>query len=209
MRAMLAAAIVLMGTGAQALEERIPIVRAAVLEAPRTGETRFLLDIGSLDAVRNERILSARIRIPLPGLIPGQELPLELYGLTTSWRGAVPTWTTPWTRPGGDLDVASAAFRGLEGGSRVTTLELDVTHIIRAMAEGDVAENGFMLVPAETDRDGFDEGERAILGALMGGELVISYRKLSALGIHDGGRERMERKRSSAALEVDSPRGGG
>ena len=184
MRGIIAAAILLIGTAAaQALEERIPIVRAAVLEAPRSGETRFLLDIGSLDAVRNERILSARMRIPLPGRIAGQEVPLELYGLTTSWRGTVPTWTSPWTRPGGDLDPAPAAYRGLEEGGRLTTLELDVTHIIRAMAEGELAENGFMLVPADAGRKGFDDGERGILGALTGGELVISYRKLSAHGI--------------------------
>ncbi|MGH2571549.1 MAG: hypothetical protein ACRDGR_10000 [bacterium] len=149
MRFMLAGAVLLVAAAAQALEERIPVVRAAVLEAPRGGETRFLLDIGSLDAVRNERILSARMRIPLPGVILGQELPVDLYGLTTSRRGAVPTWTTPWTTPGGDLDPGPAAYRGLE--------------------EGD--------------------------------------RKLSAYGIRDGGRERMERRRQAAVIE--GGRGGG
>ena len=71
MKGIFAATLLLIGAAtAQALEERIPIVRAAALQAPRGDETRFLLDIGSLEAVRNERILSARMRIPLPGVIP-------------------------------------------------------------------------------------------------------------------------------------------
>jgi len=176
-----------------ALEVELPLESAHVISS-EAGVSRIVLDFGALEQVRDELVTSAHVRIPLPNRAPGEDLDLVLYGLSTPWRRTVPTWTSPWRTPGGDLDEsASSSVITLDARQPVPFLRLDVTHLVRAMLAGEVPANGFIMT---TPRGGFSESEMVVLGGtILSGDLMVNYRKLTALGIQDGGRERLDRKR--------------
>jgi hypothetical protein len=81
-----------------------------------------------------------------------------------------------------------------EGESR-STLEVDVTDLVRTIAEGEAPNNGFLILPEDSDRTGFDATEDLFLGSLAGGELRVTYRSLKALGMR-GGRQAITAVRS-------------
>jgi hypothetical protein len=189
----IAGSLVLDQSGVAALEVEFPLESAHVI-ASEAGVFRIVFDFGVLEQVHDELVTSAHVRIALPNRAPGEDIDLVLYGLSTPWRGTVPTWTSPWATPGGDVDEsASSTVVTLDEGEPVSFLRLDVTHLVRGMLVGDVAANGFIMT---TPRGGFSERQMIVWGdTIRSGDLVVNYRKLTALGIHDGGRERLDRKR--------------
>jgi hypothetical protein len=181
------------GLGAELV---LPLSEGVVIANAR-GESRVLFRFDRLDALREELVTSAWVSLPLPGLVPMADVNVEIYGLATSWEGRQPTWNTPWSTPGGDIEDTDSFEVTLYEGERVRLLRLDVTHMIRGMVEGTFPENGFILTARAGGREGFTALESAVLGGLQGGKLIIDYRKLTAHGLRGGAKALLERKRAA------------
>jgi hypothetical protein len=136
---------------------------------------RVLLDFEPLLGLDGKWISSAFLQLPLSGLAPENDLEVQPFAATTSWRGRNATWTTPWEHPGGDLESSSPAT-SIEGGRAESTLRINVSDEIRSMVSGERPAYGLALsVPAWRGEEGFTNSERTVLGSLEGATLVVTY----------------------------------
>jgi hypothetical protein len=170
---------VALAPGARCGEMVLPVERVVVI-ADEEANSRVLFGVGPLESLQREWITSARLEIPVPAMVPEGAMDLEVSNLTRAWDETA-AWNTPWAAPGGDSEYVWATNLTLRAGVRADQIRLDVTEIVRAMASGDLANHGFVLKPADSERAGFDSTERSILGDLAGGVLRIRYHQLSAL----------------------------
>jgi hypothetical protein len=198
------ACLIMASSQAGALELVLPLEDVTVISNDQ-GQSRILFGFGRLDELREELITSAWISIPLPGYAPTSDLTVEVHGLTTAWRGSRPTWNSPWTTAGGDLDDTDSYDITLDQGRRADLLRLDVTHMVRGMVDGSFPANGFVLSAYAAGRTAFNNPEMAVLGELKGGKLTVNYRKLTAHGLR-GGPDELLKRREQRAFDEDRPR---
>jgi hypothetical protein len=197
---LVAAACTLLAGTASALDAAFPITRVVTISGGMGG-SRVLLDFGSVSALSEELILSARLVVPLSGNTPLNDVEVNVTGLTTSW-GPGATWTSPWTTPGGDVDRTLMSAVTVRVGTQAALLDVDVTDVIRSMAEGDAPANGLLLKPDAVSRAGFNGAEMAVLGDLAGGEIRVTYRSLTAHGMRGGAESITERRRQRSEHAV-------
>ncbi|GJM45229.1 MAG: hypothetical protein DHS20C21_20710 [Gemmatimonadota bacterium] len=165
---------------ARALEVTIPVTNVTVTSVGLAGST-VRLDLGSMHALDEEMVLWAQLALPLSGTAPVTDLNLSVSGLLTS---------------GGAPDPNEVTDARLAAGIAQVSLDVDVTDLVRSIVEGEAPNHGFLLRPSDTSRIGFNAAEMAALGSLQGGEIVVSYRKLTAYGIRGGASALAERKRT-------------
>jgi len=157
----IASSLLLHQSEVEALEVAFPLEDAQAI-SDGEGTSRILLGFGEMSQLRDERVTSAYVNLPLPNRVPEEEFDVIAYGLATPWRGMEPTWTSPWTTPGGDVDEsASSSIVTLDEGQAALLLRLDVAHLVRAVLAGDVAANGFILT---SPRGGFSDSQMNVLG---------------------------------------------
>lgn len=186
----------------------LELTRSATISHETAG-SRVLLDFGQLpESMRGELILTARLRLPVPGLeFEGRSVPFSLHQVTTPWAGLNPTWTSPWRTSGGDFLAASTGVDVAWKGARRSSLNFDVTEMVRDIADGEAEDCGFLLTVPEHRGDGFLAEELTALGSLEGATLRITYSPIKHLGFN-GSRsivDRAQRLRAMAALEVREP----
>ena len=186
-----------LGTGstAGAVELELEASRVHQIRS-ESGAARLLLYFPGLGEVEEEWVTTASLNLSLPGVVSVGTFGVEADLVTTDWdRNA--TWTSPWIRPGGDREGRSDDVSVLVGGRSTGHLSLDVTSQVRLIADGEAANRGFILVPAQTRSEGFSEDELRVLGDLSAATLEVHYRKLTALGIRGGARALLERKQAA------------
>jgi hypothetical protein len=154
---------------------QVSIVEAGVI-SDRAGNTRILVKPGDLSAFADRLITSAVLTFALPGLPVARDLPVRVYPLTTDWSAGTVTWDSPWTASGADIDDAYYDTVVLASGSRVTSLSLDVTSIVRAIVEGEYGRYGFLITVPGYDGVGFRAADLATLGTLAGAALEVDSR---------------------------------
>ncbi len=145
------------------------------------GETRILLRPADLSAIDGEFVISATLEIPLAAETPEDGLAVSVYSIDREWSNAA-TWTTPWANPGGDVFEDYVVAAELAKGDAPAALHLDVSEMVRAMADGDVGKNGFIVTASPSTSDGLDSDDLQTLGMLEGAKLYVDYRKISLLG---------------------------
>ena len=198
------ACLIMASSQTEALELVLPLEDVTVISNDQ-GQSRILFGFGRLDELREELITSAWISIPLPGYAPTSDVTVEVHGLATAWRGTQPTWNSPWVTAGGDLDDTDSYDITLDQGRRADLLRLDVTHMVRGMADGSFPSNGFILSAYAAGRTAFNNPEMAVLGELRGGKLTVSYRKLTAHGLR-GGPDELLKRREQRTFDEERPR---
>ncbi len=97
-----------------------------------------------------------------------------VYGLARGWRGQSATWTTPWNRPGGDLDESYFEEVTIPAGQATGTLRLNVTQVVDEIVTLGAPDYGFVLTAPLRGGDGFTVGQRALLGTLSEARLVVT-----------------------------------
>ncbi|MFN8179669.1 MAG: DNRLRE domain-containing protein [bacterium] len=159
------------------------------------GQGRLLLAFPSVSQLQDQWVTNATLSIPLsPGSLTS-DLEIEVDGLTRSWAAGA-TWTSPWTTPGGDREMTLANSAVVPAGTSGGTLTADVTDVVRAVTEGDLDENGFILLPSSPLKVGFSADELAMLSGQAGNAtLHVYYRDLRALGYQGGPKALLARKR--------------
>jgi hypothetical protein len=169
------------------------------------GAARVLFDPGDVSEFSEELIQMAYVEFPLPSVAVPEDIEIQIYTLDTRWQGGGLAWATPWRTPGGDLDDQFSFTETLSAGQRAGRIRFDVTHAVRAMAEGAVAQNGFLLTVPPSLGEGFTGSARAVMQNLQPGKLVVLYRKLTAHGLR-GGPDELLKRREQRAFDEDRPR---
>jgi hypothetical protein len=135
---------------------------------------RILLGFESLGRLGDVVVSSAFLELPLPERTLEQDLEITVYGLSRGWRGQAATWTTPWNRPGGDLDESYFEEVTIPAGQATRTLQLNVTQIVDEIVTLGAPDYGFLLTTPLRNGDGFSAGQRALLGTLSETRLVVT-----------------------------------
>jgi hypothetical protein len=170
--------------------------------ADNAGHSRVLIRPGSLSAVRGELVTKAFLEFSLSGGAPVEEMRVRVYPLNRDWEGNSVSWNYPWTVAGGDVDDADFRTVDLPAGRVATKLRLDVSEIVRAMADGEIGEYGFLLTVPPFQGAGFNSTHLTTLGGLTSGKLVVHYRKISVLGFTGPGGSTQLRREAQADVEV-------
>ena len=148
--------------------------------------------------INDQLIVSAHLDLSLAGLTPTKRVEVKLAALKTAWSSDA-SWAGPWTTAGGDLDPALTEEFTVGRGRQASRIGVNVTQLVRAVAEGGQRYYGMVLLPADPLRVGFDAEERAVLGGLSSGTLTVTYTDLPALG-YRGGAQALRAKRRSVQL---------
>ncbi|MFN8179835.1 MAG: hypothetical protein U0167_18030 [bacterium] len=133
-----------------------------------SGHVRLLVNPGSLLALQGKFVEAAVLTLPMDGQILTRELDVRVFPITRSWESGVVTWTTPWSRAGGDVDERRMCAERLADGERPTTLRLNISGIVREMVDGSIDCHGFLLGVARHQGAGFRPEELARFGGLQG-----------------------------------------
>jgi hypothetical protein len=169
-----AAVAVLVPGLACALQRNLSVAEQAVIADP-LGNSRLLIRFEDFTELQDEWIASATLTIPITGRMPA-DLDLRIDVPHSDWNSAA-SWTSPWFEAGGDPEGEQAVVWEVNEGS--TLLSADVTHLVRAMQEGDAPDHGFLIWAAGPDRVGLTAPEAAAFQGLGRANLEITYRRFS------------------------------
>jgi hypothetical protein len=149
-----------------------------LIEAPEGAGFRVLVSFADLDRLVGKTVVSARLLLPHLGVT--ETLTLEAKAVTRAWDAASVSWSSPWETPGGDFDD------GLRGSYRVTPdreaarpVGFNVSTAVRAIADGEVANHGFLIKVSGSSAgdDGEDRGAEipaeAVSGLVSGGTVRL------------------------------------
>ncbi len=165
----------------------VAIAEVRTIESPG-GDRRILFRPGDLSRFVGELVLSASLEIPLARTAISRSVDLRVYPMTREWTSGA-TWNSPWTREGGDIDENYVPTGRLEAGDgRVSSVFLDVTSIVRAWADSELAKNGLVLCIPPAQGDGLDSEAVGAFADLAGATIHVDYRKISGLGFQGGSR---------------------
>lgn len=129
--AMAMAVLVLAAGSAGAMERTLTVEDVSVLQDGR-GQGRVAFRVPEIAPGERIVVSSAHLVVPLSGAVSERTLRLRAHPITRAWSGGA-TWTTPWSRPGGDIaeDVYMAFDVDLRRGSAV----LDLTALVKESVE--------------------------------------------------------------------------
>jgi len=150
---------------AQATWVDIPIEDVRIL-SNGSGEVRVLLDPGDLARLSSRFVESAVLVIPMDGQAVPRDVDLRVYPITTNWRRGAVTWTSPWQRSGGDFPEDRYFTARLTGGRQRTSLEVNITGIVRMAAQEDPEVYGLLVAVPAFRGEGLALDELARFGAL-------------------------------------------
>lgn len=194
------AALVLSETDVLGARYSLPVERVEWVTGP-TGGSRALLYFGELSAVAGKVATSAHIKVtPASGVALDAEL--SMHTVTTDWAAGTPTWTYPWTTPGGDRGDKFSTI--MSAGVAALPMSFDVTSAVQLVVEGVGPSYGFMLCPGEVGRVGFSGVEKQVIGNLQTATLEVRTANARAAG--EAGRHIVKAGRRFAKDPVDKPR---
>ena len=103
----------------------------------------FHADLSSLPV--SVQIHHAELQVP-QGSVPTVSgfLTLEFLPLRTDWTPGAVTWVTPWTTPGGDVDLTKSETYHLQG-SIGDNLRLGLLSLVREWKNGATANSGVLV----------------------------------------------------------------
>jgi hypothetical protein len=182
----LAAGVLLLPGVGRAERHVFPLAETQVIVGPES-EGRVLLDFDSMDALREVIVTSAFLEVPLPSSVREQDLEVSVYALGRAWRGRGATWTSPWTRAGGDLDESYFHEVTIRAGQNAGTLRLNVTQVVDEIVTEGTPSYGLVLTTPLRRGDGFTVAQRSHLGTMAGSRLVVTTANARAAEPQRGG----------------------
>jgi hypothetical protein len=162
-----------LATGARADRIEIALGEPQVITS-ETQVARVLFAAPDLSGLDDSLLFSARLEFAL-GAPAEEEVYVQVNPITREWTPGSASWTSPWTRPGGDRDEDHFRTERVDAGD--TALTVDVTSILRAALEGEIEAHGFVLSAPHASGDGLAAAELSRLGSLAAGKLVVEHRK--------------------------------
>jgi hypothetical protein len=116
------------------------------------GSARVLFRLSPAEKLDGMLVSQATVTFQAAGTPVKEPLRLRVYPVTTTWTAGAVTWTSGWSRAGGDYneDIYVPVEVDLSSGS--ATVELDLTPLVKETVEGGAVTDGFILTtdPAES-----------------------------------------------------------
>lgn len=84
---------------------------------------------------------------------------LDLYRITADWSESTVTWNSPWTAPGGDLGQLLGSTPFSSGADHAYYAPIVITSVVQKWVDGDVSNQGMMLVHNSASRTGLKASE--------------------------------------------------
>ena len=159
---------------AGAMERTLTVRDVAVLQDGR-GQGRVAFRIPEIAPGERIVVSSAQLVVPLAGAAAERRLRLRAHPITRDWSGGA-TWTTPWSRPGGDIDedLYMAFDVDLRHGSAV----LDLTALVQEAVEGGQPAHGFVLTADPLDGVGVRSEDLPRFEGLAGARVEVRYMRV-------------------------------
>ena len=175
----------------------VAIVEAKTIQS-ENGDVRVLLRPGDLSPFDGELVLSASLELPLSGAPIGEGVIVRVYPLTHEWSTAA-DWNSPWEMPGGDVDENYLPTAILSNENDAASIFIDVTEIVRAWADAELAKHGLIVTVPPSTGDGLTTADAASLGSLSGARIHIDYRRISIFGFEGGSNAVLRRGKAAGA----------
>jgi hypothetical protein len=115
------------------------------------GASRILFRVGDLSDLGHFVVSSATLNVTLAGSAEARALDLRIHNVTTDWNAGSVSWTSGWTRPGGDFDDEVYASSRLDLSRGATTASIDLTPLLKETYEAGVTPRGYLITLANTD----------------------------------------------------------
>jgi hypothetical protein len=137
------------------------------------GQARIAFRLPEIPSDRAIVVTRAQVAVTLPGAVRDRRLRLWVHPLTRDWNAGSATWTSPWTRPGGDLDEEArvAVEVDLRGNSAV----FDLTPLVKEVVEEGRESHGFLLTRDPDDGIGIPIEDLDRFQGLSGATITVSY----------------------------------
>lgn len=144
------------------------------------GVARVLFKVNAPVNLDGVAIRRATLRLSASGSIESRKIRLRVHPVTTAWNSGAVSWTSPWTRPGGDFDDELHGRAQLDLGVGTADLRFDVTPIVKEIVEHGMEADGFILTVDPADGRGIRTADLARLQNLVGATLEVTYRRVSS-----------------------------
>ena len=176
---MVLAALASTPLGAAELSRQVTDVTAIVEPEMGAGRVIFRADISVED--ESVAVRRALLRVPLRSIEISRGMTLRVHPVTRDWaRGAV-SWTSGWSRAGGDFEDRVHG-RAEVGPGRTGEAIFDITVLAKEILEHDVANRGFILTIDPGQGLGLPGEDLSRLGALSGATVEVQYRPVPPRG---------------------------
>lgn len=172
-------AVLLTARMSAAATTTVPVSTLKVI-ARQDGDARVLLKADDLSWLNGRLVTSATLEVMLAHEVPEETLDVQVYAVSRAWDSNA-SWDTPWQESGGEWSRDYFYTERLVEGREAARLRFDVSAIVRAIAEGDAGNNGFILMPADHQNEGrFRMGDLELFGDEPEITLSVSHRYLGA-----------------------------
>ena len=176
--AMVLAAVVVAGSeaGAERLS-RSTTDACTIQHESGAGRILFRADLEP----QEPRVLVGRAlaRVPLDSIELSRSMTLRVHPVTTAWTAGAVSWTSGWTRPGGDFDDRLRARAEVSGGS--VEAIFDITVIAKEMLEHGMTNYGFILTLEPSEGLGLPEADLEAFESLSGATVEVDWRRKPVL----------------------------
>jgi hypothetical protein len=115
------------------------------------GTSRILFRMGDLSDLGHFVVSSAMLNVALAGSAESRALDLRVHNMTTDWNAGSVSWTSGWTRPGGDFEEEVYASSRLDLSRGATIASIDLTPLLKETYEAGVAPRGYLITLANTE----------------------------------------------------------
>lgn len=145
-----------------------------------SGAGRILFRANLVPEEENVLVRRALVRVPLGSVEFSRHMILRIHPVTTPWTAGQVSWTTGWSRDGGDFDDALWG-RAEVFPSSAGVATFDITVIAKEMLEHGMANYGFILTIDPDEGVGLPASDLDALDALSGATVQVDWRRKPAL----------------------------
>jgi hypothetical protein len=109
------------------------------------GSARILFRLSPAEKLDGMIVSQTTVTFDAVGVPTKEPLRLRVYPVTTAWTAGAVSWTSGWTRQGGDYDPDIYVPVEVDLSSGSSKVELDLTPLVKETVEGGAVTDGFLL----------------------------------------------------------------
>jgi hypothetical protein len=145
-----------------------------------SGVGRLLFHVSMTAPEENVIVRRALLRVPLNSIEFSEGMTLRVHPVTTAWSPGQVSWTTGWSREGGDFDDRLRARAEVSSESDGEAI-FDITVIAKEMLEHRMSNYGFILTVDPAEGLGVPARELEDLESMEGATVQLEWRRKPTL----------------------------
>jgi hypothetical protein len=147
-----------------------------------SGSARVLFRLAPAEKLDGMLVSRATVTFQAAGTPTREPLRLRVHPVTTSWTAGAVSWTSGWSRAGGDYDEEIYVPVEVDLSSGSATVELDLTPLVKESVEGGAVTDGFILTTDPAVATGLTATDAVGFLGLTAGTVDIRYREAPSGG---------------------------